>query len=105
MKISISSYPQICFEREKTKEASLANAGHLKFCFVSAARIASQEYGIIFSNLKSKIYFYSKKFFHYLHFIPTKWCVTAETKKIQIPAMFHPSPTRCKQSSEFEQST
>lgn len=57
LKIHISSYPQINFKTVKIKEASIVNGGHLKFCFVSAARIASQEYRIVFSNQKSKIFY------------------------------------------------
>lgn len=37
------------------QEPSLVNAGHLKSCFASTAKISSQKQRIMFSNQKNKI--------------------------------------------------
>lgn len=47
----------ISFERGEKEP----NAGHLKFCFASAAKISTQKLRVIFSNQKNKIFYPPQK--------------------------------------------
>lgn len=60
----------ISFERGEKEP----NAGHLKFCFASAAKISTQKLRVIFSNQKNKIFYPPppKKFLPFVAFYPHK---------------------------------
>lgn len=107
LKINISSYPPVSSEREKSKEASLVSAGHLKFCFVSA-RIDLRNSGLYFQIRRVRFFFTPQKFLPLLALHAHKvmchsWnqedsnscCISSQSQW----------PTCCNHFSDFEQST